>query len=235
MSNILYFGYANINQRILSNIPVYNECQICFESYNMNNNINDICELCNTYSCLSCFETYMLTKIKDNNITIKCMCENKIAKIISNYKIKELLSRSSYDLYERIVNRHKGLNNCPKCLVEFYNEERKKVIDCANCGVHICVRCETNHQENEPCKSIIIENSKPCPKCGIYIDKIEGCDHMTCKNCKYEYSYNLSIDWQKNKTMNEQERLLRENSNTINWAYLHTLNFQEQERRQREL
>jgi hypothetical protein len=30
---------------------------------------------------------------------------------------------------------------------------------------------------------------KQCPKCNIYIERNEGCDHMTCRNCKCNFCY----------------------------------------------
>lgn len=75
-------------------------------------------------------------------------------------------------------------------------------VQCA-CGTHFCFGCglESDHQ---PCICPIVKlwvkkcaddsetanwisaNTKECPKCQATIEKNGGCNHMTCKKCKYE-------------------------------------------------
>ncbi|KAM0716953.1 hypothetical protein Q7P37_006805 [Cladosporium fusiforme] len=37
--------------------------------------------------------------------------------------------------------------------------------------------------------------TRPCPRCGIHIDKYEGCDHVTCRRCRYEFCWECFVSY----------------------------------------
>ncbi|XP_065895371.1 E3 ubiquitin-protein ligase parkin-like isoform X2 [Dysidea avara] len=43
----------------------------------------------------------------------------------------------------------------------------------------------------------IEDNAKRCPRCGVAIQKTEGCNHMTC-TCKFEFCWLCLIEWNGN-------------------------------------
>ncbi|WVO12476.1 hypothetical protein L204_100076 [Cryptococcus depauperatus] len=43
-------------------------------------------------------------------------------------------------------------------------------------------------------------NTKECPKCGSTIEKSGGCNHMTCKKCKYEFCWVCMGPWEEHGT-----------------------------------
>ena len=75
---------------------------------------------------------------------------------------------------------------------------------CCYCGTNYCKKCyevlEPNHKcskEFEESLELIKKESKQCPKCGIYINKNDGCNHMFCTNC------HCSFDWTTGKEISE--------------------------------
>lgn len=84
--------------------------------------------------------------------------------------------------------------------------EDGNIFSCQLCGLRYCVLCEINMHENETCsayqervnvsrkraadealsKKAVEEMSKPCPKCGVNLDKYAGCDHVTVGLCVIE-------------------------------------------------
>ncbi|KAH8065522.1 hypothetical protein JL720_12755 [Aureococcus anophagefferens] len=81
----------------------------------------------------------------------------------------------------------------------------------AGCGCNFCMRCgEEAHspascgliaQWTEKCQNEsetanwILANTKRCPKCQTRIEKNQGCNHMNCSQCKYEFCWMCMGDW----------------------------------------
>jgi ariadne-1 len=82
---------------------------------------------------------------------------------------------------------------CDKCTTCF----------CIKCGnePHAPLLCTGLEKWKEKCKNEsetanwILANTKPCPKCRARIEKNQGCNHMTCQHCKYEFCWICSGDW----------------------------------------
>lgn len=72
---------------------------------------------------------------------------------------------------------------------------------CGTCDKFFCSEChaqkkgmrDDSHVCNEEAKataSMIRKETKACPKCGIRISKIDGCDQMWCTGCQTTFSWN---------------------------------------------
>jgi hypothetical protein len=72
---------------------------------------------------------------------------------------------------------------------------------CGTCEKFFCSDChaqkagarDESHTCNEEAKAtaaMIRKETKPCPKCGIRISKIDGCDQMWCTGCHTTFSWN---------------------------------------------
>lgn len=123
-------------------------------------------------------------------------------------KIKSLENEVQYTIYKKIIY-------CPnkKCIgaggillekqVSEYNEFK-----CIHCKTEFCVKCGHNpYHKNMTCEQVanlakhgmdnidkdtlkyIIKNVVMCPKCKHGVQKIEGCDHMTCSRCKHGFCW----------------------------------------------
>jgi hypothetical protein len=72
---------------------------------------------------------------------------------------------------------------------------------CGTCQKFFCAEChaekagqrDEEHTCNADAKAtaaLIKQETKPCPKCGIRISKIDGCDQMWCVSCQTTFSWN---------------------------------------------
>jgi len=82
-----------------------------------------------------------------------------------------------------------------------------------DCGADWCFLCTKDDHSPSSCEQAanwtlknnsdsenvnwILANTKMCPKCKVQIEKNQGCNHMTCKNCKYEFCWLCKGDWVK--------------------------------------
>lgn len=64
---------------------------------------------------------------------------------------------------------------------------------CSDCHAKKAAQKDENHVCNADAKataSMISKETRPCPKCGIRISKIDGCDQMWCTGCHTTFSWN---------------------------------------------
>jgi hypothetical protein len=69
---------------------------------------------------------------------------------------------------------------------------------CNKCNKEICTKCREEIKESHKCdpNSVLTISAlnndnglKKCPKCNIYINRIEGCSQMWCTNCNAAFSW----------------------------------------------
>eukprot|EP01059_Diplonema_ambulator_P019568 TRINITY_DN3302_c0_g1_i1.p1 TRINITY_DN3302_c0_g1~~TRINITY_DN3302_c0_g1_i1.p1 ORF type:complete len:494 (+),score=128.39 TRINITY_DN3302_c0_g1_i1:1210-2691(+) len=102
---------------------------------------------------------------------------------------------------------------CENCIrVSTVASDESLVVHC-NCGMTFCFRCcEEDHmpatcemlrvwlrkeQDESETANWIVANTKPCPGCGVNIEKNDGCNHITCQSCSYDFCWVCEQEWSK--------------------------------------
>jgi len=91
------------------------------------------------------------------------------------------------------MEQDQNVAHCDGCLSSF----------CMVCGEepHAPSDCKDLGMWNEKCRNEsetanwILANTKSCPKCVSRIEKNNGCNHMTCQRCKYEFCWICMGEW----------------------------------------
>lgn len=140
---------------------------------------------------------------------------DKLKGIITEHAEKSYLSKMHYTIYNQHVATLEGrqsgrvparqfIMKCPgqadngtEPCRGFLSSQWK----CGTCQKFFCHDCHVllGEDKNVPhlCKdedkataALIQKETRPCPKCGVRISKIDGCDQMWCTSCQTAFSWN---------------------------------------------
>ncbi|XP_063692986.1 LOW QUALITY PROTEIN: E3 ubiquitin-protein ligase ariadne-1-like [Bolinopsis microptera] len=197
-------------RRQVSRNTINGTCMVCYTT-----NLETIGMLCKHYYCKICWNTYFTTQIMDNGVAenIQCMAtecstyvnEKFVLSTISRDKVRtryyQLIARS-YISSNLMLKVPHGRGNSAEVL----SLDVKHIL--CSCGMEWCFGCgEPDHLPLESCQILkkwkqkaidesetnkwLVINTKECPKCAAAIEKLGGCNHMTCnnRNCSFEFCW----------------------------------------------
>jgi hypothetical protein len=139
-------------------------------------------------------------EVKDINRQIRELVARKIAINIELHRIRRAQNTNANgndgnDDGGRSLFQHKCCD--PECR-GFVSSAWK----CGTCGKFSCAHCHevkgassaeieqhVCNPDNVETVRLLCSDTKPCPSCGIYIQKTEGCDQMFCISCKQLWSW----------------------------------------------
>ena len=202
----------------LKRSTIYNkECEICTEFFGKEKERKKIVNpKCNHFYCYTCWLHFIQDQIENSNVD-KIKCPNYECKEnLSEEFIMELIKDNTIliDKYKKFKLKLEIINNpnkkfCPKIGCDSYavrDNENIKEVTCKN-NHKFCFNCLRDWHGNTDCdlelekefqiwkKGKII---KQCPNCQIWTEKNEGCNHMKCVECKYEWCWLCSGKYSSN-------------------------------------
>ncbi|KAJ2096217.1 hypothetical protein GGI16_004937 [Coemansia sp. S142-1] len=132
---------------------------------------------------------------------------------------KEMLDKYEFNLARSFVKSSASLAWCPapsceyaiECMVpRSVMDTTIPIVNC-KCGESFCFGCKVDNHVPSPCGLVkkwqkkceddsetahwIKANTKECPKCNAVIEKNRGCNHMTCRECKYHFCWVCMGSW----------------------------------------
>ena len=179
-------------------------CVICFGDINKEE-LERTKQKCNHQCCVDCWYEYIKTKITEAKVgKITCVALNCKTEISEDF-IMNIINNDSklISKYERFKKRALIINNpkqkfCPEPDCDSYLEKGKnKYVQCKN-GHKYCYNCLKKWHGDVDCDKELDKDFqlwkankviKQCPNCNFYTEKNEGCNHMTCAECKYQWCW----------------------------------------------
>ena len=181
------------------------ECEVCYEELNKEEKkLNTL--PCGHLFCTHCWFNYLKTSISEAKVDeIKCM-EHGCDEIVSEEFIMKHISENN-DLVEKYnrfkkraeILRDKNKKLCPNpdCDSFLQKTDPSKYVECEH-GHKYCFDYLNPPHGNNSCDYDLEKQFmkwkkgkrvKRCPRCQIYTEKNEGCNHMTCVSCKYQWCW----------------------------------------------
>jgi len=178
-----------------------------------------------SHFCKPCLEAYVTMTIKESNFSkdgkITCPCADRCGAIMPDESIEQMVTSSEFLKYKLFSNRRLVESNpscffCPnpECgdrqlggtVIDMTNKSFGWRITCDKCHISICKKCRQHHGLFVSCEGNLgseftkwkyhtTQGCKRCPKCKMYIEKNEGCNHMTCSRCSHQFCWKCLGDW----------------------------------------
>ncbi|KAG5141838.1 hypothetical protein JHK82_017533 [Glycine max] len=175
---------------------------------------------CSHSFCDDCIGRYVVTKVQKNISMVKCP-HPKCKGVIEPQYCRSFIPKEVFDRWENALCENLVLGSqkfyCPfkDCSAVLINdaEEIVTVSECPHCNRLFCAQCKVSWHAGVDCKEfqnlkeyereredlMVMELAKNkswkrCPKCIFYVERIDGCTHITCR-CGNEFCYACGSSW----------------------------------------
>lgn len=141
-------------------------------------------------------------ELNDKNIISKLITERQkfindtypesIA-LVANIAFKSKLNKINKQ-HKILINKQLK-HNYKKCMNLSCDGRLNEKFICIICETEFCTKCEKILESKHICKNEdveclnLINNMIKCPGCQLPVFKNEGCNHITCSNCKTSFDY----------------------------------------------
>lgn len=206
-----------INTKYLGTINEYNDefsCMICSEDSHYGYHCG-----CEHIYCTECWSGYIQEMSDNRCVNVRCP-DPECTRYVPRSLWSSVGREETYDnlLVNDCVMNSSSLAFCPGIDCKYIVYKRSEDINsfhCKDCMMSFCFSCKNEIHEPILCSlrdkweekansegyniTWVKKYTKPCPNCRTPIEKNQGCIHMTCYSCKYEFCWHCLGVWNKDK------------------------------------
>ena len=171
----------------------------------------DVDETTDLYRLACCGHSYdkscVIQQLKSAEFPLKCATEDceelLVLRDLQNLLSEKERKKLAISALDEYVKRNREIvKYCPTadCSMVYRVSAEGRRLTCCTCQAEICTSCQVQWHDGLTCAMFKSEkqvegrlgdwmlrdpsNRKICPKCKTPIEKIDGCNHMTCSGCK---------------------------------------------------
>ena len=181
------------------------ECEVCYEELNKEEKDKNSLP-CGHLFCTPCWFNYLKTSISEAKVdNILCMNHECDDEITEDFIMKHISENNNliekYKKFKKrseiIKDKNKKICPNPDCDSFLQKSNESKYVSCEK-GHTYCFECLNPPHGNKSCDTKLEKEFlnwtkgkrvKRCPRCKMYTEKNEGCNHMTCVSCKYQWCW----------------------------------------------
>ncbi|KAL5823507.1 hypothetical protein ACOSQ4_021407 [Xanthoceras sorbifolium] len=197
-------------------------CEICVERKEADEMFTT--ESCIHSYCCECISKHVTTKIQESTKAVITCPGVNCKSVIEIDACREVLPKEVVELWEEVLCEelideserfYCPYKDCSAMLVNESEENGEVIMEaecpvchrlfCAVCCVpwHSGVDCEEFQRLNEDERGredlMVMELAKEnkwsrCPHCKFYVERTEGCPHITCR-CSFQFCYGCGSEW----------------------------------------
>lgn len=194
------------------------ECEICISKILSQDYF--LMEKCGHMYHKNCVTAYLQNEVNSRKFPLICphpKCKSELLPVEIGFLLDPESKRKWEDYTFKMVieSNPADYSFCPtpNCQYVFVWDASKDTNDfnCPQCKQRYCLNCRCQYHAGQTCKEYQISKKftaddqmfvkfvkgmkfKKCPKCKFWVEKNEGCNHMTCR-CKKEFCYVCGGDY----------------------------------------
>ena len=191
-------------------------CPICDEEYEL----RDTYSLGDGHRfCSSCWRDFLTSALANGRAVVLTRCPAyQCNSLVHDATFRRMCSAAEYERFMHFVLRsyvedNRSMRWCthPGCPYALHALNHTVLSVSCRAGHKFCFQCQEEWHEPCTCEQLvrwreknttesdnahwIIANTKRCPQCSVRIEKNQGCNHITCRHCKYEWCWVCNGDW----------------------------------------
>lgn len=193
-------------------------CRICFMEVPASESLG---APCGHMFCKDCYNMYLDNAVEERQCVCATCPEDKCTTVVPpNLWTRALEDPAKLQKYrtfriDNFIANSKDLRWCPApgCTKVVRAGALVTSVKCSpgGCGFAFCMKCGEEAHQPASCQLLemwvekcqnesetanwILANTKRCPKCQTRIEKNQGCNHMSCSQCKHEFCWMCLGDW----------------------------------------